>query len=381
MKESISVFQLHAELLDSTITQRPKRGPTIHIARGFQRHLPLLAFGRPIVCISDWQYETNTQESFWQQATSILNRELPQGCLKNSIVIIAGDMASCNNTLRGAASNDVPEYEWLCTSFSKAHVFAVYGNHDIASMRHLKGVTNQLGSHQPYMLPHGGPSIALFTHGRSVPLLAAKNSFKAPRSLQTPEVSAGNNDEHARNTQGMTKAERKAYYTAQNFTRKHPRPTKTDRATHQYSKQHPESFRVAEILRSVPPIPQNDRASENPLIHIGGVHGIPASHSEGLQKLERSMYEDALHKLCRPNNTLDILVTHSNPCLPGQETRVLGDDPKVLYEAFLGSQASLHVHGHHHTDPAVSVPVPGKVVVNSDCRLVVLLPDSLSSHY
>jgi len=72
---------------------------------------------------------------------------------------------------------------------------------------------------------------------------------------------------------------------------------------------------------------------------------------------------------------LDVLVTHCNPKLAGQ-VDVRGEDAPRLHEAFLHSVASLHVHGHMHTEPAVSIVAAGKVVVNADCRVVVFVPPS-----
>ena len=100
-------------------------------------------------------------------------------------------------------------------------------------------------------------------------------------------------------------------------------------------------------------------------------HGIPASYTQGLRKLGRDDYfravDAALH-----SSAVDVLVTHANAKLPGLHDDVLRDeDSPRLYDAFLRSSASLHVHGHMHTEPAVAVVAPGKVVVNADCRVVV----------
>ena len=104
---------------------------------------------------------------------------------------------------------------------------------------------------------------------------------------------------------------------------------------------------------------------------VAAAHGIPASYTQGLRKLERDDYfravDAALH-----SSTVDVLVTHANAKLPGLHDDVLRDeDAPRLYDAFLRSSASLHVHGHMHTEPAVAVVAPGKVVVNADCRVVV----------
>merc|ERR1712166_872894 len=91
---------------------------------------------------------------------------------------------------------------------------------------------------------------------------------------------------------------------------------------------------------------------------VGAVHGIPASYTQGLRKLQRDDYFRAVDAALR-TSAVDVLVTHANAKLPG-----LHD------EAFLRSSASLHVHGHMHTEPVVAVVAPGKVVVNADCRVV-----------
>ena len=58
------------------------------------------------------------------------------------------------------------------------------------------------------------------------------------------------------------------------------------------------------------------------------MHGIPASHTQGLQKLEREHYFRALADACAL--PLDVLVTHSNAMLPGLHDGVVrGDDGTV----------------------------------------------------
>ena len=73
---------------------------------------------------------------------------------------------------------------------------------------------------------------------------------------------------------------------------------------------------------------------------------------------------------------MEILMSHSNPCLPGQEDVVCGDDAKEIFQLFMKSSARLHVHGHMHTPEVVSVIEEAKIVVNADCRVVVLLRDA-----
>lgn len=114
-------------------------------------------------------------------------------------------------------------------------------------------------------------------------------------------------------------------------------------------------------------------AETNSSVRIGAVHGIPSSHTEGLQKIDRSDYFEALHKAC--SEPIDILVTHSNPCIPRlHESTVKGPDSKKLYEMFNKSSARLHLHGHMHTEPVVAVLDNGKVVVSADCRVIAFLP-------
>ena len=104
---------------------------------------------------------------------------------------------------------------------------------------------------------------------------------------------------------------------------------------------------------------------------VAAAHGIPASYTQGLRKLERDDYFRAVDAALR-SSAVDVLVTHANAKLPGLHDDVLRDeDAPRLYDAFLRSSASLHVHGHMHTEPAVAVVAPGKVVVNADCRVVV----------
>lgn len=107
----------------------------------------------------------------------------------------------------------------------------------------------------------------------------------------------------------------------------------------------------------------NRRGKVNEVV-IGAVHGIPASHNEGMQKIERRDYFEALERVC--SAPIDILVTHSNPLLPGQEKKVKGEDAPRIFECFKRSTAYLHVHGHMHTEPVISVLEDGKIVVNSD---------------
>lgn len=122
--------------------------------------------------------------------------------------------------------------------------------------------------------------------------------------------------------------------------------------------------------------PQCQNKNNMEHVRIGAVHGIPASRGQGLQKIERSEYFRHLHHVCstKSHPSMDILMTHANPCLPGQEDKVRGEDARHILECFQRSSAHLLVHGHMHTEPAVSVLDNGKVVVNADCRVVAFLP-------
>lgn len=107
---------------------------------------------------------------------------------------------------------------------------------------------------------------------------------------------------------------------------------------------------------------------------IGGVHGIPSSkevESGSLwKKRSRDIYFRQVGNVC---SDADVAVVHSNPKLPGQD-EVEGPDGPALFRAFMQGSAKLLVHGHMHTREVVTVINDSKVVVNSDCRVVILLP-------
>jgi hypothetical protein len=124
---------------------------------------------------------------------------------------------------------------------------------------------------------------------------------------------------------------------------------------------------------------------------ISGVHGIPCSKKNltnymkeerkkyrndvsEYKKIERRRYRKALEN---PKNT-DILVTHLNPKLPEHEgnTRLEDDvgDHQHLFDTFMKSSARLLVHGHFQISGPVTIINDSKVVVNTDHRVVVLLP-------
>lgn len=62
------------------------------------------------------------------------------------------------------------------------------------------------------------------------------------------------------------------------------------------------------------------------------------------------------------------------PCHVGNDER---SDSRRIMEIFDRGRAQLLVHGHQHDPEVVTVLANGKVVVNSDCRVVLLLPDCL----
>merc|ERR1712008_579358 len=109
---------------------------------------------------------------------------------------------------------------------------------------------------------------------------------------------------------------------------------------------------------------------------LGGVHGIPSSQHVKTgslwKKRPRDVYFRQLRKVC---SEADVVVVHSNPKLPGQ-AEIDGPDAPKIYDTFMQGSAKLLVHGHMHTQEVVTVNGNGKVVVNCDCRVVVLVPGS-----
>lgn len=345
------------------IKDKIKNCPSVHIARGYASHLPFLTNGRPLICISDWQYETATQEHFWEQAHKILCNELGgKEVVSRAIVLVAGDMASSDNSLRGVKSDDVPDLEWLRKSVPNGSVYMVYGNHDLISQVHLT-MTNQ-DSGLPYLLPHGG----------SVP------------------VSFGEYDERVRRTADGTQQQQPTFNGPLEMNEQERSALCVKPFFKKLSKQkkweqlNPGQVyltkRFKEMQQTIPhssleqsKAKSNGKSSE--VIRIGSVHGIPAPHTEGMRKIEREEYFQAVHDACAL--PIDILVTHYNPKLPvhGDYARYArGEDSPRLYDCFSQSSAKLLVHGHMHSDPVLEVLENGKVVVNSDNRIVAFLPES-----
>lgn len=391
MAESIYEIPLYLSSEERAI-YRIRHAPTIHIAHGYQAYLPFLNNNNnniPLICISDWQYETATQEMLWKKAKAILQAELGgRERLERAIVLVAGDMASNDNTVLGVRSDDVPRLDWLRKSVGNAYM--IYGNHDLMANDHLN-MTNKDGS------------LCYLPHGRAIPVSFrneidnTSNEEKKNDAIETVATTDKDNvasspddakskdcsDEIARNDDniieqpkvhvkpGMRKAERTALHVNVSF-KKIPKKSKQKRRNEQYRQQNPEQAMLANQMKWIHKRIPTVSTDEDSSVRIGAVHGIPSNQTIGYQKLEREKYFQAVRQAC--DEPTDIFMTHSNPCLPGQESKVLGEDPKKLYEAFLTSSAKLYVHGHMHTEPAVSVVAGDKVVVNADCRIIVFVP-------
>ena len=361
------------------------KSPTVHIARGYDQHLPILTLsGRPIVCISDWQCETSTQRYFWTQAWRILQQQVGSKLLERPLVIVAGDMASKDNALRGAHSDDVPDFSWLQENFPEGDIVIVYGNHDYMSPEHLQMINPISGV--PCLLPHGS-SVGVPADGTRHNLVSraeidsilenrqpTSGPIHPPRETQTASIPGF--------LQFMTKEERAAYYAKQSF-KKAAKPSQNTPAMKalQWDRGHPEQTHLTACFRQVQSLVAANgaklEAEEAPssIIRVGAVHGIPAAHNQGLQKVERKEYFQELDRVCDPSTSLDVLVTHCNPVLPGpQEAYVRGDDARHIYNAFRQSQACLHVCGHMHLDPPIAIVANGKVLANADCRVIVFVP-------
>ena len=392
-------------------TERIRNPPTVHIARGYESHLPFLHAGRAIICISDWQVEPETQRHFWEQALATMIDECGAGIVSQALVIAAGDMASSSNALRGVESDAAPDITWLRESITEGDVLLVYGNHDLSADEQF--AWRNPASNLPCLLPHGaGIQVALTraaaaasrATAAAAPLLespvtvppgapagkhAAAVAPGAEVLMATMEVEA-RRDPTAEQLAGPTKQQRTALWAGANVhERKRAMPSKKDRQLRQNAAQFPHEARLAERLLTLHashsalrlPVESSQTTvrgataaplTEDGTLVVGSVHGIPASHTQGLRKVDREDYFRAVHAACAVPR-LDVLVTHANPKLAGQ-TEVRGEDAPRLHEAFMQSSARLHVHGHMHTDAAVSIVAAGKVVVNADCRVVVFVP-------
>ena len=147
---SITTVHLHDQRKGAV--HRVKHAPTVHVARGYENHLPFLRAGRPIICLADWQVEPATQRHFWKQALRALGAELGDS-VASAIVLVAGDMASAGDELRGSKSDSAPDLDWLFECFPDGDVYCVYGNHDLPDAQHL--AWRSACSGLPRLLPHG----------------------------------------------------------------------------------------------------------------------------------------------------------------------------------------------------------------------------------
>jgi len=395
---------------------------TVHVARGYESHLPFLEAGRAVICISDWQMETATQRQLWKQTIIALVDEIGAEALSRALVLVAGDMASSSNELRGVKSDAAPDISWLRESIPQGDVLIVYGNHDLVADEQF-GWRNP-SSGLPCLLPHGGGMHVGLTMASVAAAAAAEEAAPHVEAAAAPateaaaapaaeaaaapaaeDVEAGDEAPAvpaAEQLAGLTKQQRAALWAGVKVhERKCAKPTKKDRQEKQLAAQFPLEARVIERVRALhaghgalrlpfgssaqapaaAPAAASAAAStrteaSTSSVIVGGVHGIPSSHTQGLRKIERADYFRAVDAACAVPQ-LDVLVTHSNPKLAGQD-EVRGEDAPRLLEAFMKSSARLFVHGHMHTEPAVSIVADGKVVANSDARVIVFVPPSRS---
>jgi len=301
-----------------------------------------------------------------------------EGVFSRAIVLVSGDMASANNALRGSASDAVPNLNWLHGSFPEGDIFRIYGNHCLIAEDHL--TLKNSASGVASILPHGR-AVAVPLDGPSV--TNDMDTSTTEMSTKAAAVDAGPEDRPSPAPKpsippGLTKQERAAIYAKMKFE-KRPKPSKLSTQDKQWRHQNPVQASLADRMKALQLESEKEGVSLKPKsnssgnkVVIGAVHGIPASHNQGLQKIARTDYFEALEGVCKA--PIDILVTHSNPLLPGQENEVKGDDAPRILECYKRSSAYLLVHGHMHTDPVVSVLEDGKVVVNADCRVVAFAP-------
>lgn len=297
------------ELYDTRVGHRSKLEhlPVIHVVRGAGRWLPFLAApdAAPVVCISDWQYERATQRQFWEAALPIVQDACGgEEALANALMLIAGDMASAADELRGTSSDAVPDLVPFASCLGpQGTLLFVYGNHDDEVQ-----APGRNGSGLSQLLPDGE---AVYTNRDSG---AAQSGHADEPSKQ---VRWGKNKEESKKS--------KAYG-----------------------------------------------------LRVGGVHGIPSSQEVLVgslwKKRARDIYFRQVRQVC---SDADVVVVHSNPKLPGQE-EVEGPDGPALLRAFMQGSGKLLVHGHMHTQEVVTVVSDARVVVNSDCRVVILLPGAPS---
>jgi len=110
-----------------------------------------------------------------------------------------------------------------------------------------------------------------------------------------------------------------------------------------------------------------------PSLAIAGVHGIPGQPN-GWKKRNRKEYYPGLQRIC---NKADAVVIHCNPKLPFQDFE--GFDAERIFDIFNKGHARLLVHGHMHTKEVITILPNQKVIINSDNRVVVLIPYPMPS--
>ena len=418
-----SITTVHLHDYRKGAVHRVKHAPTVHVARGYEFHLPLLRAGRPLICLADWQVEPSTQRHFWEQGLLALTSELGDSVAR-AIVLVAGDMASAGDELRGSKSDSVPDLDWLFESFPDGDIYCVYGNHDLTDQKHLAWRSPCSGL--PSLLPHGAAFRVPLVHvpctapapvgraesdGRAALGAESTNNFvrserevsdeeptraheraaeEPPTQQEARLLSSEERLPTAKQLAGLSKKKRVALWAAcaSDEKRAGAAPSKLERQPRQRASQTQWpaeaqlEARLSQLHAGSPALLSATaastaargtaelRPSAGATIVVGAVHGIPASYTQGLRKLQRDDYfravDAALH-----TSAVDVLVTHANAKLPGLHDEVVRDeDAPRLYNAFLRSSASLHVHGHMHTEPVVAVVAPGKVVVNADCRVV-----------
>lgn len=258
-------FPLFDERTAPRVRIRPHEAPVVHVVYGMGERLPFAT--APVLCLSDWQWEPSTQSYFWSRALEVL--EGVCGCeeLRRALVLVAGDMASSKDDLRGVASDDEPKLGTFASFLGSEGVFHfVYGNHDNEVPPERQPVN---ASGAPTLLPDG----------------------KVVQSMW----------------------------------------------------------------------------SAAPSLTVGGVHGIPGQPN-GWKKRARGEYFPRLEAVC---SEAQVVMVHCNPKLPFQQME--GHDQPKIFEAFSRGRARLLVHGHHHMPEVVTVLPDGKVVVNSDSRVVLLV--------
>jgi len=306
----VPLYDLREGVADAN---RIKSPPVFYSARGYtQRFFGDWLGDRALICLSDWQFEVETQAHFWQQAGQLIEDTLTEEQMwEGPVILIAGDMASCDNSVRGVASDAAPDFYWLVDWMRTkcgegAELYFFYGNHDDISETHLA----MRNASTFCLLPQGG---VLDTERGRV------ERTEAQRQREEGAV-------HRR------LQEKKKPGEVQASSKKPVAVPKRDVQEKQWRDQNRDQARLckefgeriyAETEASSPPAARNAGSS----LLIASVHGIPALHTQGLKKVAREDYFRYLERVsgsASPN----VLLMHSNPCLPGQERTVRGEDPK-----------------------------------------------------